>query len=465
MCKKLLPYSFQNPIAWAFIISFLYWFYLNCTASMVIVFDSVSYEELGHIISTRGWLTYFQDSPKREPVYPFLISVAMNLAKQWPLSYQSILMVIQTFILFLTQILTYNLLKNLRISSRITALIILYLGISPGLVNSALSLYSEIATYPFILMIILFSTKSWQSIQSAQTQKTILYASGLGIALLFITLTKAVFEIITPVFLIPFVYLFLKNLLKQNKKYVLASLSFLLITFAIFYSGLNSYKYLNKIHNGNFVLTNRGAWALYGNTARRMEATTPRQFLIALAYMPGEGVCKKLFTEKECDFWSFRRSDALGYGKNAELESQGLSGNELDAALVKLSKQEILKNPPQYMLYMGVESLKMLFWESTQIGFVTYPQGLTQLFAFIPFKNGLRLLIFCLTAFSLLFSLLKIKQTSSPVLPFALLLIIAYIGIHSFFFTLTRYSLPIAPLFLILIAYNFNLKSKRPNQD
>ncbi len=451
--KTSLKHSLHSPISWAFIISSIYWIYLNCTSSMIIVFDSIGYEELGRMLSTDGWFPYFQGGPNREPVYPFLISIAMDFANKFSVSYQSILTPIQIFILFLTQYLTFRLLKNLRISSWITALIILYLGISPGLVNSALSLYSEIVTYPSILMIILLSTKSWQSIQSGRTKKTLLYASALGITLLLITLTKAVFEIITPLFLIPFMCLILKHLLKRPLKPLLTSLSFLLITLTIFYSGIFLYKYLNKIHNGNFALTNRGAWALYGNTARRMKATTFRQFLIALAYMPGEGVCKELFSEEECDFWSFKKSDELGYGKNAELHNIGTKGNVIDAQLIKLSKNEILKNPPKYILYAGIENMKMLFWESTQIGFVIYPEWLTKLFAFTPFKNGLRLFIFCITLSSILLSIRKIKQTSSPIPPFTLLLILVYIGIHSFFFTLTRYSLPIAPLFLILIAY------------
>ena len=41
-----------------------------------------------------------------------------------------------------------------------------------------------------------------------------------------------------------------------------------------------------------------------------------------------------------------------------------------------------------------VESCKMLFWESTRIGFVIYPRWLMHLYDFSLFKNGLRLLVF-----------------------------------------------------------------------
>ncbi len=186
--------------------------------------------------------------------------------------------------------------------------------------------------------------------------------------------------------------------------------------------------------------------------------------------MPGQGVCTKIFSEKECDFWSFKYSDELGYGKLSELNAQNLSHTQLDKTLLNLSKKEIFKNPPLYVLYMGIESLKMFFWESTQIGFVTYPHWLTKLFIFTPFKNGLRLLIFFLTLFGFIFTgndiwknRKNLWQKNNPSIVFTFLLIVLFISIHSFFFTLTRYSLPIAPLFLILIAYTTQNIFKKSN--
>ena len=118
---------------------------------------------------------------------------------------------------------------------------------------------------------------------------------------------------------------------------------------------------------------------------------------------------------------------------------------------------------------MGLEGLKMIFWESTKIGFVSYPPALTKLYNFTPFKDGLRLLMALLTLFALLYLVRFLwknrknifLQTEPPDEPVMILscittLIIPYIGIHSFFFILTRYALPLAPLYLLVIAFSLN---------
>ena len=84
---------------------------------------------------------------------------------------------------------------------------------------------------------------------------------------------------------------------------------------------------------------------------------------------------------------------------------------------------------------------------------------------FSPFKNGLRLLVFCITLFALIYNArylwhhrpkLVAGQQDTDVLLILfciLILIFAYTGSYSLFFVLTRYALPIAPLYLMGIAF------------
>jgi hypothetical protein len=335
------------------------------------------------------------------------------------------------------------------------------------MVNSALSLYSEIAIYPFLLGIILFATAAWQSLcAEIPGYKIFSYATGFALCFIVSTLTKAAFELIFPIFLIPFLSLGLHFFLQKNFSAFKNSLVFLAAALIIFYSAISGYKWLNKTYNGQFVITDRGAWALYGNTDRRMEPLSFKRFLIALAYVPGEGVCRKLFSEKECSFWSFRESDTRGFDKSNEFLQKGIDKDQMNKEMISLSLQKIGQNPAQYLLFMGLEGLKMFFWESTQIGFVAYPDWLQRLFEFDLFKDGLRLAIFLLTFGSVIYSIVYISrnrrvladaqfqnQQSIGALFFVLLMILVYTGLHSFFFTLTRYSLPIAPLYLVTIAF------------
>jgi len=442
----------------ALILSWIYWIYLAMTSSMVVVHDAISYEHLGTMLNSDGWVKYFLTGPNREPVYPFLISLSMCAADFLNTGYQKVLVWMQILILFTTQLLTLRILEKFQVNKLITTLTILYLGLSPALVNSGFSLFSEIATYPTILAIILLTSHCYDYLKENDKLPHFLHPLLLGALFTIITLTKAIFSVIVPMLLLPFLFLLFKMGLQKNFKGAVRVFSFLVIVTMVFTSGVDMYKLLNFKYNSNFAITGRGPWALYGNTKRRMEPLTVKKVLVALAYIPGEGVCHKIFSTRDCDYWSFKKSDEFGYGKLHELTGQGLSGSVLDDEMLKLSKELILKNPFQFALFMDFEMGKMIFWESTKIGFVDYPPLLTKLFGMTIFKNGLRLLLFLLTFVALLGQLASalrnqdLIQENRGLLMFILILIFSYLGVHSLFFTLTRYSLPIAPLFLILIA-------------
>ena len=456
---------FGHPVFLAFAASIIYWIYLFFTSTMAIAHDSIGYQSLGTLIYEQGWVPYFQTGPNREPFYPFIISISISLGKIFSVSYHPFQKLIQLLLLFLTQLLTLKILKDLKVRDTLISLCVLYLGFSPALVNSALSLYSEIVTYPCLLSIIYLSSRAWLNFESSQSESALL---GLlcGLAFTGITFIKGIFEIITPIFLIIFMLFATVSFMKKNSRSSVNSLTFLLVFLLAFYIPVNLYKSFNEKYNGHFALTNRGAWALYGNTARRMDPIAMEKLPAALLYAPGEGVCKRVIDEESCRYWSFERSDELGYGKLHEVSNQNAPDKNIDKKMIHLSVKEILRNPPQYILFAGIEGLKMIFWESTQIGFVHYPGWLTTLFNFTPFKDGLRLImsllsftaLFYLTGFvwkrrSNIFSNKENTDEQTITIFITFVLIIIYIAIHSFFFILTRYTLPIAPLYLIMITF------------
>jgi len=437
---------------------------------MVIIFDSIDYENLGRMIYSKGWTEYFITGPNREPIYPTIISVAMRVGSFFSLPYLTILVYIQISILFLSQLLLFYVLKKLKTNPWIIAGIILYFGISPALVNSAFSLYSEIATYPWILSTIILTSTALKPIERT-LPKIALTGALTGICFLMLTSVKGIFELITPIYLLLFI-LFSLSFRGQFKKKFLHLLVFILFAILTFYSPLISYKFANKTYNGQYTLTSRGAWALYGNTARRAEPLSFKDYLSAFAYAPGKGVCHKFFDENSCQYWSFTKSDEFGFGMNRKLTEEGLSGDELNSALIKLSIKKASEHPFQYALLMGIESLKMFFWESTKIGFVNYPPWLTKIYDFSIFKDSLRLVLSILSFFSLNFSIIllwrkrKLLTTNFEVETFyillsAIIVIIPYIGIHAIFYILTRYALVISPLFLILIAFMLQQITKK----
>jgi hypothetical protein len=457
--QSLLPPS----IVIIFLLSLIYWLYLSMTTHMVIANDSIGYEYLGRMINAQGWISYFTTGPNREPLYPLLIAASIQIGHFTGLAYVKVMAIFGVLIMFLTQILTYKLLRLLNIRNGICVLVLVYMALSPGLNNAAFSLYSEIATFPIILGIILTSTRAWDAIKQNNRPRAFVYGALLGILLTAATLIKAVFECITPAYLIILfatVFLTKKKIASSQKNAprndTLALLLCLAAAVSFYYVPITGYKWLNKHYNGNFVITNRGPWAIYGNTARRMEPLTFKRFAEALAYVPGEGVCNSLFGPKECAFWSFSKSDALGLKKQKELTLQ-MSPEKINSTLIVLSAQKALQNPFQYALLTFVEGLKMFFWESTKIGFVGYPDWLQKIYDVKLFNNGLRFFVSLISLIAVVSLWLEaLRPHPSPIGFIVSVLISLYILFFSFFFILTRYALPIAPLYLIAIGIWIN---------
>lgn len=448
------------PVALAFLVSIVYWVYLAFNARMVIVYDSVGYELLGKMIADKGWIEFFKTGPNREPFYPALIALSMRIGSISGINYQFIIVVMQFLSLLLTQILALRIMRILNINNLIAAVTILYLGISPALVNSALSLYSEIATYPFMLAILILTYGSWRSF-SGPMKGVIIQAVMTGLVFVAMLLNRAIFELVTPLFLavsmVPVV-------LSGSRKLIVNSIAYLAVFSIVFYSSVYGYKSLNKIYNGHLTVTNRGAYLLYGNTALRTGPFNGEQLLVCSANIFGEKVGRRLFGEEKNNRWFGWDATAVGYAKIAELNKTGLSDDEINKNLVSLSLQKAARNPGAFMLYAAIEGMKIFFWESTQMGFVSYPARLAGLFNQAPLKNGLRFGISLVTLSAVLYLAVLVWRNRKDLLaedePFlfiymCLSLIFFFTVSHSLFCIITRYALPIAPLFLILIALFF----------
>ena len=456
---------FKNPIFWAILICFLYWSYLFFTARADIACDSILYENMGRLLLENRWIEYFKDGPPREPFYPLMISIAMRLGRLFSISYYPIMTIIQLIFLFLSQIMVLHILRLLKIRDLIISLTVLYLGISPAIVNSSLSIFSEIAAYPLILAMILILYYSWLSLDGSKVHIIVLAIIS-GILFCFTTLTKGIFEFIIPAFVMLLVPLYLYT---RKQKIMVGALIFLMVSSAIYYLPLNAYKMTNKIFNNHFAVTNRGDFQLFAAAVRRTEPMTTEQLLMALASIPGEGVCQSIFGKEKCSYWSVEKIDEIGSDKVQDLVSKGLRPEDASKLIVKLAIKKGLQNPGQYTLFWLMESVKMFFWESTQIGFVAYPIVLDKIFKCTLFKNGIRLSMSVLTLIAFLYTVvfLCIKQKTilkaggihqgdaAILLTLNILLISLFIGAYSLFPTVPRFALPIAPLYLIIIAFFF----------
>ncbi|MCK5581076.1 MAG: hypothetical protein KAJ18_07355 [Candidatus Omnitrophica bacterium] len=461
--RKIFPFVFR-----AMIISVLYWIYIGFLSQIIIFHDSFGYEQLGRLLNHQGWGAYFMSGPNREPIYPFLVSLAMRVGENFSVSYLSIQKIFQLGILFLTQILMAVVLKKLKVSDFFIALAVLYLGFSPAILNSALRLYSEIVAYPIVLLIVLLGARAWRCVLIKKEKKgggqVVLSGLFLGLSFVAMTFVKGIFELVVPLMLFS---MWICSFVQKDKGVWKRCSILILSVIVAFYGFIILYKLANKYYNGQFTLTNRGAYAFYGNTARRAEKLTARRLKTALAYSSGHEVCNALLDDEDCMFWHYSKSDHFGFSKMKELRDSGLNPEEVNKQLLRLSVQGIMQHPFQVTLLMGVESIKMFFWEFRSMAYVVYPDWVSNLYGCMPFNYGLSFLLALLSFLALLY-VIKIVlaacrnisseqepfDEASAVLFFIVLLVIFYIFCHSFFHVLPRYSFPLVPLYLSMIAFS-----------
>lgn len=412
-----------------YFISLAYWvFRFNTSFSS----DLIDYQALGRILQHQGMTGYLMTGPHREPLYPLICAWAMNIENLTGISFTHVMAGLGILMLVTTQILMYTILKKLNVNTLICSLVILYWGLSPAINYSAFNvlLFCEIVTYPFILALVLVGCHGWEAVKQNNKILACSYGALTGLIFAVLTFVKAAFECICPAYLI---LLLIASFYRRK-------ISFSLICFfttagILFYIPITGYKYLNKLYNGSFAMADRGPENFYGNVERRTEPLTLRKFLADIATVGG--VCEVYFKPDECYFWTYNESDGLGYQKSVELTNQHLSPQAVTDAMLRISKEKVLKNFPQYSLLSVTESFKMYFWEAAT--------------KHIPL-NGIAAL---LTFFSFVYGCFYFKNFPG-LMRHAVLIIILFVFFYSFFAILPRHILPIVPLYLICIGYSFS---------
>lgn len=440
-------------IFWAAALVLLYWVYLFFTTRMEVAYDSIDYLRSGELIARDGLPAYVQQGPGREPLYPLLIALAVKTAQFLSSDLLAVLKFYQLVVLAVSLFLFHKLLGTCRVNDRISALLVFYMGISPAIVNSALSVYSEILSYPFLLGGGFFLSRAFSRV-SGRWPQSVGVACVSGVFLFLLTMVKGVFEVTGWLFLLGALAAACwkaRETRPMNMRRVIIALA----AGTVLTSGVHLYKYWNDQANGHYVLTNnRVVFSLYGNASRRAGLMTPERWRAGVAFVPGRGACEKFFSKEDCFYWDFESSDIIGMARMQELNAQGLSDGKVQRIMLSETAKAVSRQPAQYIFFSAVEFVKAFFWETTRLGFVVYPKPLAALFG-SGFNDGLRMLVACLSAMALAWGVRNLfrRQYSDGSGPEdAAVIMILALGLSLSFITiLTRYVLPVAPLFLLLI--------------
>ncbi len=307
----------------------------------------------------------------------------------------------------------------------------------------------------------------WQTLLKGDLKPAVFLGLSFTLLATLVTFAKAILEYIFLLFLLPFVVLMLISFFKKKFAPGWCAFIFLMQFLIIFCGALHTYRSLNERTNGYFTLTDyRGPYMFYHYAVKRTDRMDKDHFLSALLMIPGEGVCRAVYGQRCKDWWW----DAYPYAikKSEELKKMGVKETVIFRELIKEGVKVILLNPLPYSLFMSFETLKLLFWESTKIGYVVYPPWLKTLHDNIFFKSLLRFFVFFITAFSLLFLLRHLfthrrlffeyaaHNEKTHFLFLALFFMIIFMFLYSSVIVITRYAFPIVPFYLIAIAFALN---------
>ncbi len=436
---------------WAYLIPVLYWTYLTLTTNFVLVFDSVGYFNLAHLFYDPGqWTEYFRGGPNREPLYPLLIAASMSAGKWLGISYAYPLKIFSFSFLAATMALIQQVLKLLNANRWVQAATVLYTGLSPILINSALCLYSEIASFPWLIGVVLMSVYFLRSLRSPGLTHCSA-AIGLGFCFLAFTFVKGMGEILAPLYLS---WLFFYGWRQSGLKilsFLCQSRSKILLVLLIFYIPLMGYKSLNYGFNGHFVLTNRATMALYGNLNLRAQSPlTMDHFLGHLLTVPvSYDLCSGSSLNKECGHWSMSASDETFLTRRDQLTKQNLTPAQQESYFNQGILGALFSHPLAQLVYLVQEGMKMFFWETSQGAFVVYPPWLDHLFNIhsVVVLMSLGVGGLCLCGFLMACSMLKNELILITVVLTGLLVLC-----FSFVLVLHRYAIAAAPLMILINA-------------
>ena len=446
----------------------LWWVYLFFTTQFYVVYDSLDYEQLGKVIAHHGWVQFLRSGPNREPMFPWLVAVSMHLGDWCGISYYYPLKMIGLSFLSLTMIFSYRLMSMLGVRPVIALLAICYMGISPVMIDSSMRLWSEFAAYPWVVLAVIWTIKSWKLLDNIlderQVKMQIVGHAGM-VALMFLLFlsVKAIAEGVLLLYLWPFYWKIFVQWRSKNFVKSKQTLIFCMAVLMIFEAGACAYRLGNYYYNHHFVITDdRGAASFYGSTAHHLEPLTIRGLEVAAAYVPGMGLCTSLFSQEECSQWSWEYTDHINAQKRNELSARGIKQESVSKEMIISAVTMILSNPLQAGLFMLIEAYNMFFWESS-LAFVVYPDWVGENLHSATVLYNLRIVLALLSWLACIFSVyvlcfrhrqISLKENDQKQALFWVFnFVFWYMAIYSCFFIEDRYSFSLISLYLVLISF------------
>jgi hypothetical protein len=432
-----------------FVLLTFYWAYLVAATQPLVVYDAIGYQEFGRLLMEKGWPAYFQGL-YREPLFPFMISLAMRLEQASGIGYTYILKVFLLIELAVAMAGTYRLARLLGARRIWAGVAAFYLGISPAIVNSTLWLWSEGAIYPFVVWGVIWLVHTWGEMRKGSGILRLSgYAAWTAVLFILAAMVKAPVATVFVALLIPWYWAVLYGLWHNDKHMAGRALLVSLICLLMMGAYVENYKYLNWRGNGNYAITNRADLALFGNTVRRLDPQALKLIPEAILCAPRLGY--ERYAGRSCGYWTYALSDNINVQYAQELSAKGFTDQERQAFFFSTAFRLMREHPFQELFFSLIEGSKMFFWEN-RLWFVKYPEGLARIYKHQAVFQGLYVVMALLSFAGLLCTLYRALHYRRMAEIFAAFFVVFFIGSYVLFFVDIRYAFPLAPVFMAMIA-------------
>ncbi|MCB4755528.1 MAG: hypothetical protein LHV69_00595 [Elusimicrobia bacterium] len=397
------------------------------------------------------WAALIHSFPAREPAYPLTI-YALSLIVPQPLLPKATTF-LQLGMLLVTAVLFSTLASSLSLKhvKGISLAVFLNVALSPSLLTSSLSLYTEILAMFFFSVWIYFL---WRALMREDHIIRDLVLSGISGSLLMISRGAYLYILLLAISILPVLsYLYHPFFHLKNRMRILFLHAVILISLPALWMTRNSFAY------GVFTMADHSGIVFAGRYEKAKENYTVKDFLAGSLNSISESACKSVF--KNCYRYGWEYANVKGFYRVQQMASEHqvnyIKANQL--AFKDTVKNIISQHPIRFALFGWFEFIQLVFFETMGTGANSFTnaylnsihqsqlaRGLAHIGLSIFYLIGLGILIFNA-------AMLARRHFNQSFVNGILVLMIPYLSflvIYSSATTVIRYSFVVAPLCIMM---------------
>lgn len=408
--------------------------------------------------------TLAHTAPPREPGYPlFIYAVAKLVPSAWLLK---AVISFQMLLLLLCGMMMASLTKLIRPSSWLSLAVFLAVSLSPALLSTAQTLYSESLAAFLFTSWIFFLVRWHREWRETSTSSLSLIISG--IAGTFLIMTRGAYlHVLLASFLglMAMEWFFTAHDKRVKLLKLMALYGVILFTLPAYWMHRNQRVF------GVSTMADHAGVVLKGRYERSLETYTRKDFFAGTLNSISESACRAVY--KDCTKYAFEHANTYGYVAATSLANErGISGIQANQIVFKETLHAVFfKHPIRFFAFSWFELWQLVFFETMGTGATSVDSAWLRSLQGLPWLRGgihLGLSTFYLLGIGLfLFFFLRrssslMNDVSDPALFWMMGIPLAgHFAVYSMATTVIRYSFVIAPIYILLALVGWSALTNR----